>query len=100
MNGTLDILNCGAGHLKFSFDGSDPLEIEKAKRVIEDMLRRGYALFVEVDGELHKAEGFDPETTSYIISEGADPSAKRKGRKRKVPAGSARATGVGPTSGG
>lgn len=105
MNGTLDVLNCGAGHLSFRFDKADPMEVEKARRVIADMLRRGYSLFVEVDGQLHKAEAFDPETDSYIISdapEPAEPSAPRpgKGRKRKVPMASARATGVGPTAGG
>lgn len=38
--GHLSVLNCGAGDLEFKFDTEDPQEVVRAKRVIEDMLRR------------------------------------------------------------
>jgi hypothetical protein len=71
MNGTLDVLNCCAGHMSFSFDNGDPLELERAKRVVTDMLKRGYALFIEdKDGKLAKVKKFDPKRAEYIIADG------------------------------
>ncbi len=104
MNGTLAVLNCGAGHLEFRFDKGDPLEVEKARRVIQDMLTRGYSIFVQQPDGLAKIEGFDPATDCYVISDAPAPPGgkpkKGKGGKRRVPMREAHATGVGPTAGG
>jgi hypothetical protein len=104
MMGSLDVLNCGAGHLRFDFDKDDPQEAERAKRVIQDMISRGYSLFIEQPdgGGLVKVEGFDAATSSYIISDAPEPVKKRggKGKKRRVPMTGSKATGVGPTAGG
>lgn len=107
MAGSLDVLNCGAGHLAFTFDGGDALEVEKARRVIEDMLRRGYAIFLEnEDGSLSKVESFDPRRNAYIVAETVPdrPQGQRgkRGprRRRAVPLTEGRATGIGPTAGG
>ena len=35
--GGLDILNCGAGHLTFRFNSSDPAEVKLARKAVEDM---------------------------------------------------------------
>lgn len=112
------MLNVGAGDLRFSFDPSDPVECDRARRVVLDMLGRGYVLFVEVGGELRKAVGFDPSANAYVVTDvpgdGAPPpphdalgapgatAPRRRGRPRKVlvPAADADATAVAPTAGG
>jgi hypothetical protein len=113
MNGVLDVLNVGHGHLTFRFDKEDPAEVEKAKKVITDMLRRGYMLFVKVDGEQTRVREFDPATEEYILeepdvlAEAATPAAEVEPRRRRGPKPGRRAamrtseaTGIGPTAGG
>ena len=56
--------------MRFSFNSEDPQEVARAQRCVEDMLRRGYSIFVEVDGKLVKAKGFDAKTNSYVIADG------------------------------
>lgn len=78
MTGTLGILNVGAGDTKISFDKSNPAERARAGRIVADMLRRGFAIFIEVgvrDGKplYQRAEAFDPETSEYLIA--GDPPA-------------------------
>lgn len=117
--GSLSVLNCSAGDLKFRFDKDDPTEVAQAQRVIEDMLRRGYTILVEVDGELRRATSFDPSKGCYVVTEppapvevvtapepetfGAPaPAPKKKGKptRREVPASKTRATAIAPTAGG
>lgn len=73
MNGTLSILNVGSGDTKLSFDKSNPAECIRAGRIVTDMLRRGYALLVEVErnGEraYERVQAFDPDTNEYIIAD-------------------------------
>lgn len=72
----IDILNCGTGHTEVRIDRSNPIEIARAKRVIMDMLRRGYVLFVEgADGTLIRVENFDAEKGVYIIGDLGEPPA-------------------------
>ena len=42
MAGTLEILNVGAGDVVITFDKTNPAEQIRAKRIIKDMLKRGY----------------------------------------------------------
>lgn len=104
--------------MKFTFDSEDPQETERAKRCIQDMLRRGYSIFVDVDGKLCPCRQFDHETCSYVIADGPlyagdqpspivpiqqtpEPVAKKgRGRSRSVPAKGTKATAVAPTAGG
>lgn len=103
--------------MRFSFDSDDPQEVARAQRVVQDMLARGYILFVDVDGKLERVKRFNPKTNCYIIADGATaapttvesieevrPAVKRgRGRPRKereVPARSHKATSVAPTAGG
>lgn len=73
MSGTVFIPNVGEGDLKISFDKSNPVERIRAARIVTDMLRRGYALLVEVEenGEkvFRRALDFDSETCEYIIAD-------------------------------
>lgn len=45
----IGILNVGCGDTKLVFDKDNPADCIRAARVVKDMLRRGYALMVEVD---------------------------------------------------
>ncbi len=73
MTGTVGILNVGAGDVELRFDNKNPAETIRAARVVRDMLRRGYALLVEVDrdGEkrFERALDFDEKTNCYIVAD-------------------------------
>jgi len=115
-DGTVGILNVGAGDTKLTFDKKNPVERDRAARIVTDMLKRGYALLVQVgrkDGEpiYQRAKSFDPKTCEYIVAGGPDelvdiggePKAVRKmGRPgtRRIPAEATRAISVGRTAGG
>ena len=77
--GELDCLSVGGGHIKVSFDPSNPEERIRAARMVKEMLSRGYALLVAVGGEgpntqYQRATGFDEEHCEYIIAD-LDPTA-------------------------
>lgn len=60
--------------MKLSFDAKDPAERIRACRVVRDMLRRGYALLVEVpqpDGSMayQRATDFREDTAEYIVAD-------------------------------
>lgn len=111
----LAILNVGAGDTKLSFNPKKPAEVKHARKVIQDLLKRGFAILVEVakddDGEplYRRAKGFDPKTDEYLIvgsPEEHDASKPRKTRKtkkpteRRIPARKAKAVAVSRSAGG
>lgn len=125
MSAHLTILTVGDGDTTLTFDPKKPAECARAKKVVDDMLKRGFAILVEVgkrDGQplYQRAHAFDPETAEYIIvgapddeeaEEEAAPApkparprrkkaAKPKPRKRRVKADGAEAFAVGRTAGG
>lgn len=114
MKGQLDILNVGSGHLEITYSQGDVVEMERAKRIIGDMLRRGYALFVHgTDGALIRVDEFDAKHNRFIIADGPTvppetlppeqaPEVKpKRGRPRRaVPIEKAKATVVGRSAGG
>ncbi len=70
MVGTVAILNVSAGDTKLTFDPKMPAEVARAAKVVKDMLRRGFALLVEVGhddkGPLYRrVHDFDEATTEY-----------------------------------
>lgn len=115
MSGELGILNVGAGDTKLSFDPANPAECERAAAVVMDMLRRGYAILVQVgerDGKplYIRAESFDPATCEYlivgpdtepeaVISQAATETKRRRGRRR-IHANRTHGVAVAPISGG
>lgn len=120
MAGEIGILNVGAGDTKLSFDPKNRAEVKRASAIVADMLKRGYALLVEVGADdkgplYRRATGFDPATAEYIIAGAPDnlevPSVKgastpaprrRKGKaaETRVPAASTNAVAVSRTAGG
>lgn len=86
-SGEIDVLNVGAGHLKIEYSKADAIERERARRMVTDMLRRGYSLFVEVEGgELALVKEFDAEREVYIVSDVPARSDEAEPRPR-IPAG-------------
>lgn len=71
--GSVGILNVGDGDTKLSFDPKNPAERIRAARIVRDMIRRGYALLVEVevDGEksFTRATDFNEDVCEYIIAD-------------------------------
>lgn len=68
----LSILNVGQGDTKITFDKNNPAERERACKIVQDMLKLGYAILVqagEKDGKpiFYRATAFDPETAEYIV---------------------------------
>ena len=74
MPATIGILNVGAGDTKLTFDPTNPAEMIRSARIVRDMLRRGYALLVEVDDGkggkgYRRVHDFEESTCSYIIAD-------------------------------
>ena len=105
--GTVSILNCTDGDTKITFNPRKPADVARAKSVIEDMLKRGFAIMVEDEhGNTQRCTAFDPTTCEYIVgeigqpaTEDAVPSTAPKA-PRRVPVSRSRAMAVGPTAGG
>lgn len=69
MAGKLDVLNTGAGHLKIVVpDNATEIDKVNYERVITDMLKRGYLLFVEHKGQHIKIDHYDSRTGEYILA--------------------------------
>jgi hypothetical protein len=105
--GMLEVLSVGKGDLRITVGSTDD-DREKAKDLIQEMFRKGYAVFVEVDGELSRVKRFNPKKFSYVIGELVDPPqapapkgpTNRRTRERDIPVAGSRATAVGRTAGG
>jgi hypothetical protein len=71
---SLGILNVGAGDTKLTFDKNNPAEMIRSARIVKDMIRRGYALLVEVTDKkgntsYTRVREFKEETCEYIIAD-------------------------------
>lgn len=85
----IGILSVGAGDTKLVFDKSNPAEMIRSARIVKDMLRRGYALLIEVDdGKGGKAYqrvmAFREDTSEYIIAD-FDPVQAAEADERETP---------------
>lgn len=128
MSGEIGILNVGAGDTKLTFDKTNPAECIRSGRIVTDMLRRGYALLIEVDDGAGKktcarVKEFREDVSEYIIADmdpliaakadeetneqpsraptpGEDAPKAGKGRTKSVPASSTRGIAVARSAGG
>lgn len=126
----LRILNVGDGDTKITFDKASEADKIRAARIITDMLKRGYALLVEVEPgpppKFQRVRAFDEEKFEYIIADldtaappptGADdgqsgapeesdkrtPTGRRPyntAKRRRLAAATTNAIAVGKTAGG
>jgi len=115
----IEVLSISKGDLKITV-GPGRADRERAKKLISDMLRAGYAIFVETDKGPVRVQGFEPDHMAYLVLEkeeaGADeqaaqapeeapapnPRRTRKARsaRREIPVAGSKATAVGRTAGG
>jgi hypothetical protein len=129
MPGELAILAVGHGDTKLTFDPKKPDEAKRSAQIVEDMIKRGYVILIEVgqddQGEplYRRAHGFDAKVSEYIVAGDPIPTteeasheqeptgaprpsrkaAPRAGRGRtthRVPASGAKAVAVARTAGG
>lgn len=117
--GQIGILNVGAGDTKLSFDPKNKAETERAAKIVKDMIRRGFAILIEVGkderGPLYRrAHDFDEQTHEYIIAGMPDeqeemsvkkPTGAQRGRRKgttqqRVPANKTNAVAVARVAGG
>lgn len=99
--GSLCILNITEGDIKISFDKDNPEEVEHARKVIDDMLKRGYTILVQWGEGWRRAKTFIPTRDTYVVE---TTEKKEDGttevKKAEVPARKARAMAIAPTAGG
>ncbi len=68
--GTLSCLSVADGDIEISFDTQNCAEAIRAKRIITDMLHRGYALLVKLeDGTYTRVHNFIEKQGTYIIAD-------------------------------
>jgi hypothetical protein len=87
----VDVLNTGHGDFELRFDPDKPDDVQKAKETITDMLKRGYAIFVQQGQETFRVRKFDVNKCVYLI--GSTPA-------EEVPITQTRAIAVGRSAGG
>src|SRR5450759_1215555 len=80
--GILDVLSIGKGDLRLTVGGDDPEDTDKARKLIEEMLRKGYSIFVETDQGTKRVKRFNPKRMTYIS---ANSSTKRSRRRPNQP---------------
>lgn len=98
--GSLQILNSGAGDIVVTFDKTDDDEVRKALKMLKDMQKRGYAILVKgPDGTYARAESIDETTCEYVIREKVD-GRKKGSRQVRRPIGKTHAVGVARSAGG
>jgi hypothetical protein len=82
MTGTVGILNVGAGDITLSFDPANAIERIRSARIVRDMIRRGYALLVEVERDgvksFERALDFDEAHCRYLIADFAPETVERE----------------------
>lgn len=93
--GEIGILNVGAGDTKLTFDKNNPAECIRSGRIVTDMLRRGYALLIEVKDKKGKvtyarAKEFRADVNEYIIADFDGATAEQADRETdEQPSGAA-----------
>lgn len=120
--GSLSTLSVADGDIEITYDTQNTAEAIRAKRMIKDMLKRGYALLVEdEDGKYVRALDFNETKGRYIVADFApetvepepstEPMEKKldeqtkktvrsKARTKEIPMERANAVAVARTAGG
>jgi hypothetical protein len=69
-DGEVALLNVGEGDTKLSFDPNNPAECIRAARIVKDMLKRGYALLIQLpDGTYTRCHAFREDVFAYVIAD-------------------------------
>lgn len=114
--GVLDVLSIGKGDMRLQV-GDSAEDRERAKTLIEEMLQKGYSIFVETDKGPVRVKRFNPKRMTYIILDDPEPAKPEKATaakaptkkaakktakavEKEVPVKGSKATAVGRTAGG
>jgi hypothetical protein len=77
------------GDVKITFDRQNVGETIRAKRIVQDMLRRGFALVVEVErnGEraYERVKEFDADRGEYVIADFDSLAAAKADAEQEIP---------------
>jgi hypothetical protein len=66
----IGILNVGAGDTKLVFDKDNPMERARSGRIVADMLKRGYVLFIDTGGKNYqRVLQFREDVCEYVIAD-------------------------------
>jgi hypothetical protein len=85
-----------SGHTKLTFEIDNDESRNAAKEQVNDLLKNGWSLYTNVDGEQREVKGFDEVTTSLVIS---NKRGTPKGTpEEKVPAKDAEVTSTPPSA--
>lgn len=87
--GSVGILNVGCGDTKLVFDKDNPMERARSARIVTDMLRRGYVLFIEVDPAkktYQRVLEFREDICEYIIADMDPVTAERHDKSEEMAA--------------
>ena len=77
--GSIGILNVGAGDTKLVFDKDNPMERARSARIVNDMLKRGYVLFIDTGGKNYqRVLDFKEDVCEYIIADLETPATQPK----------------------
>lgn len=70
----IDVLNVVGGHdeVRIDFDPTDEDGVEKARKIIEALMKGGSVLVIKVDGKEKIVDSFDPATGTYFIKDDGD----------------------------
>lgn len=116
--GSLSCLSVADGDITIKFDTQNASEAIRAKRIITDMLKRGYALLIKMaDGSYVRAVKFNEKQGEYIIADfdpsetnekietekitsQTSPTLKKKRGRKAIPMQKADAVAVAPSAGG
>jgi hypothetical protein len=102
--GQLEILNVQGGEVKLAFDTKDCAEAIRARRIIGEMIRKGFVLLVEVERNNEKrferALSFDDSKGEYIIADLTADNGETAVARKSLPMEETTATAVGRSAGG
>lgn len=108
--GVLEVLSVGKGDIKISLDHTNPADVANARKLIEEMLSKGYGIFVETDDGLSRVKKFNPKRMTYVITEVVDaPEASttddagkpaKRTRDKHIPVAGSKAKAIGRMAGG
>lgn len=99
--GVLEVLSIGKGDLKLTLDPGDPDDVERARSIVNEMLRKGYSIYVDTDKGPVRVKRFSAKRMSYTITEVvSSPGEPQRSAEKQVPVAGSRATAVGRTAGG
>lgn len=88
------------GHLSLNWDPTLPADVERARKMFNDLKAKGYIFFTVVDGATKVAKNFDADIATLRAEPGEEPAAeaseakpKKQGKKKPSVVAAPRVTG-------